>query len=436
MRGAVVPVTVVIAEEIPSKNKGEAAILMGIRASLEPREAFRLSLISRYDEDRIYEEALELYRDEFLSSRQSVFSLMAQSAGLVLLAAVERVAGKRLRLKRHRPAHQALARADVLIVGHDNVFAKDFNLRCVPILVYAAITGKPVVSYGASIGPFPGHDLKTKLLRCLVLRRLSLVTLREGKSLEHALDSGIPAERVHVAADLAFLLEPASPSEVARIKQRAGIDRSPWVAMTATRLLLDHVRTIAGQPRSGDPEDYSVCYDVLARFIDRVTREHGVQVVLLAHAIGPQARHDDRPVNEAILQRVERKGDVRVVNDDLSAAELKGLLADADMLVGMRTHSLIAATGSGTPVMALTTEGRFKTSGIIGEQLGLADSLVSIEDLDTEVLCARFAELWSSRATARETLAATREQVVSLAKSNGRLLSDLVETKLDIEGKA
>lgn len=429
-------VAVVIAEEIPSKNKGEAAILMGIRASLQPQEAFPLSLISRYEEDRIYEEALTLYRDEFLSSRQSVISLMAQSVGLVLLAVQERVAGKRLRLEGRRPAHQALARADVVIVGHDNVFAKDFNLRCVPILVYAAITKKPAVSYGASIGPFPGNDLKTKLLRYLVLRRLSLVTLREAKSLEYALDSGIPAERVHVSADLAFLLEPASPAQVARIKKRAGIDRSPWVAMTATRLLLDHVRTIAGRPRSGDPDDYGACYDALARFIDRIAREHGVQVVLLAHAIGPQPRHDDRPVNEAIFQRVECKGDVRVVNDDLSAAELKGLLADTDMLVGMRTHSLIAAAGSGTPVMALTTEGRFKTSGIIGDQLGLADSLVSVEDLDIEVLCARFARLWSSRATTRETLAATRERVVAQAKSNGRLLSDLMVTELDIEGKA
>lgn len=421
------PLQVVIAEEIPSRNKGEAAILFGIRESLDRAGDCDLSLISRYPEDAVYNDSATVVLDEFLSSRHSALSLALQSARLVGVGLAEAVLGATWLGKRKlRPAHRALVEADVLFVGHDNVFAKDINLRCAPIMIYAGITRKPVVSYGASIGPFTSGGLKRFLLRHLVLRRLSLVTLREARSEEYALAEGISADRLHVAADLAFLLEP-DPAGAERARSISG--EGPVVAVTTTRLLLDHVRTIDGEPHGESPGDYEARYRAMARFLDLVVERHGVRILLVAHAIGPQSRHDDRPVNQAVVERMERSESVDLQNDDLSAAELKGLFGQVDLLIGMRTHSLIAATGMCTPVMALTAEGRLKTSGIIGDQLRLTESLTYVEDFSPTRLADRFGELWAERSRLREVLESSLPEVRRNAEQNGRILLSSVQRR-------
>lgn len=416
-----------IAEEIPSKNKGEQAIFSGIVASLTEQYGYGVSLITRYPEDQLYAAIAQIYRDEFLSSRQGVWSLAVQSAKLLGLGVAERLLGReRLRSWKLRPAHTALLNADVLFIGHDNVFAKDVNLRCAPIVAYARLARKPLVAYGASIGPFPKRSLKIILFRYLVLRRLRLLTLRDPESRNQAAEAGVRQDRLRVTADLAFLLKPASPERTRELRAPLHLPDTGVVAVTATRLLLDHVLTVEGERRDPARKDYEACYAAIATFLDTIIERHGVHLLLVAHAIGPHERHDDRPVNDAIFAHLAAKERASVVNQDLRAAEVKALLGTVDFLIGMRTHSLIAAASMRTPCMALTTPSRFKTNGIIGEQLGLGEALVYVDHLSAATLSGRFAQLWQTRDRLRETLCRTVPTVVEAARSNGQYVADLV----------
>ncbi len=131
--------------------------------------------------------------------------------------------------------------------------------------------------------------------------------------------------------------------------------------------------------------------EAVARACRRWQGATGGAVRFLANCTAYGGYHkDDRPAARRVAAQLD---DAEVVEaDDLGFEAVRDLVADCDLLLGTRMHSLIFATTAGVPAVGVAYE--FKTGEWL-DQVGLADRWVPIEDpegLDELVLRA-----WESR---------------------------------------
>jgi polysaccharide pyruvyl transferase WcaK-like protein len=126
---------------------------------------------------------------------------------------------------------------------------------------------------------------------------------------------------------------------------------------------------------------------ILSEYLEWICRTFSAQVVFIPHVYGPEKEQDDRIVCRAIMERCKvDDGSLELLNHlDYTAGQLKYLIGKLDLLIGCRTHTIIAALGQTVPVIAFTEPTRYKTNGIITQQFQLKDSLfdVTVWDIDS-----------------------------------------------------
>jgi polysaccharide pyruvyl transferase WcaK-like protein len=171
------------------------------------------------------------------------------------------------------------------------------------------------------------------------------------RSLVRACDSVVES------SDMAFLLEPEA-IEHRVVKQHPG-----FVGMNVSGLL--YYQTI---PSLGwTTHDYRLFAQEL---IDSFVLKHGKTVVLIPHVRSPGGDTDDLQASRDLYDTLS--GDVQehvqVIEEALSARELKYIIGQSAFFVGARMHSCIAALSTRTPVVPISYS--YKFAGIL-KQLGL-----------------------------------------------------------------
>jgi polysaccharide pyruvyl transferase WcaK-like protein len=140
----------------------------------------------------------------------------------------------------------------------------------------------------------------------------------------------------------------------------------------------------------------------LAKLVESLTERHDLRVVLCPHLL------TDLPVFAKLVERLP----VRVVRESctltpvLKGAALAGdffeLYRQADLVVGMRGHSVICAVGVGTPVIGFATHD--KVTGFFDE-IGLPEWGVDLEaDPKLEALERKIEQMLADLPAARETV--------------------------------
>lgn len=432
-------------EELPWENKGEAAILFGMLEAFRELGPFRLTLptVNPADLENYQAENLEVLRSSMVSRRPITVGLwLAVFLGVVL---VGRSAWLRRLAHRHSRALAALLEADVILIGHDNFFAYvgvRSLLRYLTMMAIAKRLSARLVVLGASIGPLSGQkypvgtlarrveegflSVVRPLFKHWVLERVDLITLREEESLKFVDSLPVREPRRVITADLAFLMPEAPRDTVINELVRLGLEPGGrLLAITVDRWVAHRLgsRTAADATR-GEREARMV--QMLARLVRHAVVRSGFQALLVPHATGPEPFQDDRTLLRAIRDRLDDADSTFLLDFDAEPQLLKGLLGQAELVVGTRTHSLIAATSLGVPVLALTHPGRNKTNGIIGQQMGQMDSLVDVESLwSPDALVPPFETALARAVESRTRLRERIPVVLAEARRNGTLLGDL-----------
>src|SRR6202035_4610220 len=94
----------------------------------------------------------------------------------------------------------------------------------------------------------------------------------------------------------------------------------------------------------------------MAEFIDRLSREPGVKVVVIPQVTATEQNDDDGVVGRRIQELIGSGGNVVFVEQQLTHYEIKALFACLDYLVGTRFHSVIFALTAGVPALAIEYE--------------------------------------------------------------------------------
>jgi polysaccharide pyruvyl transferase WcaK-like protein len=281
---------------------------------------------------------------------------------------------------------------------------------------------KPVVIYAASIEPF-----KNKLWEILggyIINKVDLITLREDGSYKYLQKIGITKHPMHVTADLAFLLPSASPERVKEIMSIEGINKNdePLIGMTVSQ----HASYWAYPELTNSKERYSKYIDTMAKVVDYLEDNLSATIVFIPHWIVPYSDdRDDRDVGMDVYKKVKNKHKVKVITNDYTSAEIKGIISQCDLVIGARAHSVIIATSMCIPSIHIS--GSIHRPGIISKMLGQEEWVYS-ETLDFNTLTSKINKLWSNRDEIREELKPKVENVEEHALSNGKLIKELMDS--------
>ena len=205
----------------------------------------------------------------------------------------------------------------------------------VPLLL-----GVPVVKAAQALGPF--QSVPNKWLAPLVLRRVKTVCARGARTREH-LDSLGGVNSIDVA-DLAFSLDEAASFPDAVAAALDSIDKDFIVVMPSA--------VVRGIYESSGGDYVSA----MAALVVDIRHKTGRSVVIAPHSYRaglPEGRMNDGPVCREVAEACSDDARVLGLDFDLTAGELRHLVAHSSVLVTSRFHAMISGLATSTPTVVV-----------------------------------------------------------------------------------
>jgi colanic acid/amylovoran biosynthesis protein len=418
---------ILITNAYSARNRGDAAIVLGMIEALRRTTTFADAEIRLSTADHPADGAW--YPVPTVASFQSLRGARTRRSGVGLLwflvvllplSLVWAAAWRTLRVDLPVPRGlrgllREIAGADFVVAAgggylyttsalHGNVVL----LETVLCFLIAALAGRPVGLWAQSIGPFAGW-WQARLVRW-ALSKTALVVLREPVSRELVEGWRLPVP-VRTAADAAFLLEARAPSgELAGLGAGAG----RRVGITVRRWFRD-------------PELQQAYERTMAELVRWLVGERDAEVVFIPQVTYADGRDDDREAARRVAALAGPTGRVRLVEEELAAAEVKWLCGRMDLFVGTRMHSNIFALSSGVPALAIAYQP--KTLGIMAT-LGLEPWVLGIDRLSAGELRRRVDALLAGAPEIRVRLAEVMPAVRADALEAGRLIAEAYEGRI------
>jgi polysaccharide pyruvyl transferase WcaK-like protein len=281
---------------------------------------------------------------------------------------------------------RAYAEADLILDLSGDSFS-DLNARAiinVLSVLPALLLKKPVVFFSQSIGPF---NYWTLPLARFCLNNSSLVVIREDVTKQYLERIGVGERRSYLAADCAFLLEPAPFAKVLKILQEYGLSgrELPLIGISLSVFMIEHACASL-------VNNYLL---IMSRLVDYIVESKNAHVVLIPHVIAPREwGHDDRYATRGVHRLLKNKRKVTIIETDYDPKELKGIIGQCDLFIGCRMHSNIAALSQGIPTIAIGWS--YKYYGIM-KRLGMEEYVSYLNTMSFEELKVKFDMLFSLR---------------------------------------
>ena len=212
----------------------------------------------------------------------------------------------------------------------------------VPLLL-----GVPTVKAAQALGPF--QSIPNKWLAPLVLRRVKTVCARGARTREH-LDSLGGVNAVDVA-DLAFSLDEAAGLPSAVSTALSSIDSNFIVVMPSA--------VVKGIFESAGGNYVSA----MASLVTEIRSKTGRSVVIAPHSYRaglPEGRMNDGPVCREVAEACAGDSQVLGLDSDLTAGELRHLVALGSVLVTSRFHAMISGLATSTPTVVVGWSHKYK----------------------------------------------------------------------------
>ena len=212
----------------------------------------------------------------------------------------------------------------------------------VPLLL-----GVPTVKAAQALGPF--QSIPNKWLAPLVLRRVKTVCARGSRTREH-LDSFGGVNAVDVA-DLAFSLDEAAGLPSAVSTALGSID-SNFIVVMPSAVVKGIFESTGGNYVSA-----------MASLVTEIRSKTGRSVLIAPHSYRaglPEGRMNDGPVCREVAEACVTDSQVLGLDSDLTAGELRHLVALGSVLVTSRFHAMISGLATSTPTVVVGWSHKYK----------------------------------------------------------------------------
>lgn len=342
-------------------NKGAAAMLTTVNQRLPEHlgscSFFVLSTDPVGDRDRQY----ELKNAEVLDLRPLRLAFI--ETPLAITAMMLRTARVPSRLVPRSRIGRALSNSNVAIdlAGISFVDSRGYaNLMYNTLMTLLPILhGVPTVKAAQAIGPcntwVSSHVAKA------VLSRLRWIGARGDQTRTHLDELGL--HNAETVADIAFSLDEAKdlPTSVETL-----LPTGEFVAVMPS--------IVVERLFNKDPNMY---VNAMAEMVEHLADTSHLPIVLAPHSYErSERRHrmNDRPTLLELGQRLAHRNDVVVIDDELTAGQLRSLIAKSSFLVTSRFHAMISALATCTPLFVIGWSHKYReVLGDFGlEQLGVS----------------------------------------------------------------
>ena len=232
--------------------------------------------------------------------------------------------------------------------------------------------GKPVVIWGATIGPFQCYP-KAERYFADYLSKVLLISCREPDSIKYLEDLGI-TENVTRCADPAF----AVPFDG---RARRGRSDSPRIAVNLSPLSAKYLYGLTQLSKACSEQ---------AELVVALVRNLEAEVVLVPHVVADFKYRDDdysylRSVQAALPRSISSK--VQLLDKDIGFVATKKRLMQCDMLIAARMHCAINAIAAGVPtiLLAYSQKARGMVKYVYGNEKWLLSIIETTPDKLTQL---------------------------------------------------
>ncbi len=282
----------------------------------------------------------------------------------------------------------AVKRCDLVILGGGGLFHDAYDswdnpvediltprhkginyFSCFPIL--ALLHEKPLVLFSLGVGPLiTDHGKK---LTQLAFENANLASVRDGLSRELLGSLGIDIENVLISPDPAFGLQPAFDGGNTMLSKLTGENISGPVLGVCLRHWEYEVSPLDWQEK-------------VAKALDIFISTTRCKVVFLPFQNPPELNSsNDLLTARRIIKKMQYAKNVHLLSNAASPGLIAGIIAQCDVILGMRLHSLIFSIKAGVPAVALSYDE--KVDQLMGH-FEMKDYLLSIKDLSAQGLAA------------------------------------------------
>ena len=236
--------------------------------------------------------------------------------------------------KTYRKNKEVVKTFDLLIIGGGGILM-DLYKREAPLYGSYAMMAKnsntPYVIYGCGAGPLLS-GLGKWFIRYMC-KHAESISVRDPESAELLKSIGVK-EKVQTIGDPAFSLRKMA-DEKSETPKKIGITAVPYYN--------------AGYWPEGNPAIYNDYVEGMAKNLDKLAAQHDVELTFFATKF-PQ----DADVTKDIQQKMTHKDKTSIIDDNLLPDAILDVTAQQDIVIGTRLHSLILATCTETPIMAIS----------------------------------------------------------------------------------
>ncbi|MFJ7950723.1 polysaccharide pyruvyl transferase family protein [Lysinibacillus sp. NPDC096418] len=223
---------------------------------------------------------------------------------------------------------------DLLIIGGGGILMDFYRREAHLYLTYAMMAKQcniPYIIYGCGAGPL--DTLSGKISIRLMCRYAANMSVRDPQSKQLLQSIGVK-KPIEIIGDPAFTLK-ADRENYAEKPKNIGVSAVPYYN--------------ANYWPEGDVAKYEKYITSMAKNLDNVIANQNVNITFFATKF-PQ----DVTVTKDIQKKMQFKQQTNIIDENLVPERLLEVTGALDIVIGTRLHSLILATNSETPIIAVS----------------------------------------------------------------------------------
>jgi L-malate glycosyltransferase len=321
------------------------------------------------------------------------------------------------RIKYHWAVIQAIKEADLLILGGGGYLFDGPETRFPLEIIYfllpaitAGILRKRVATYAVGLGPI--YSQIGKFITRLVFNRISVITVRDANSKTLLQTIGVNKPEIRVTADPAILIR--TPANLPLKTCEISSNINPYCVLCPASLHLLSLQKLTREKRRS-------IIELLAHVSDYIISELKVDLVLMPMQISDH-EDDDCVVVSDIFNKMKYKNKARVVTDS-PIYERVGILQNAQLVMGMRMHSLITAAAAHVPVIGIAHTPKIKD---FLAQIGYENCCIDVDNLEFNRVTELINDVWERRTDIIQHLETVIPENRKQAAFNAELIRDIL----------
>lgn len=274
-------------------------------------------------------------------------------------------------------------------------------------LLYAKLLGKKTMVYSQTVGPFFGKFATlTKRITDFVIKHTDVVTLREEDSTQYC--KGY--ENVYVTAETVFAL-PTNTTVSKNIKQLQDLkkDEKTLVGVTIHHIYFKHFFS---------RDDY---VKIMSNIFDEIIGKYDCNILIIPMEASYH-KGGDRPIANEMKELCKYKESIYILDGDLDPLTTSSVIANTDIFVGTKTHSIVYGLKSIVPTLSISYQ---QKSTEFMKMFGVEENAIDLKVLNINDFMNIFNRLFENKGKYKNIQKENYEIVKNKSLENNRYLLSL-----------